>query len=127
MKKVTVLSIGISDEYPMYICGEVVTILMPDNYEKDLINATEFPSMPDYKHWDHIVVGLETHQSIAEVKYDVSSQITALYEELKASEFQYDPDVIAGGDYSQEDLVVNYVISKLCRAFSCAFVHNNRA
>ena len=127
MKKVNVLSIAIGDEYPAFILASVHTIIMPDDFEKDLVHSAGFPSLPDYLHWDHILTEIETNQPFCDVKYDVSSQVSILYEELKANSFQYDPDVIAAGDYSRIDLVANYAISKMCKAFSCVFVHNSRA
>ena len=89
MKKVNVLnvlSIGIGDEYPAFILASVHTIhtihtiIMPENFEKDLVHSAGFPSLPEYLHWDHILTEIETNQPFCDVTYDVSSQV---------SEFQY--------------------------------------
>jgi hypothetical protein len=127
MAIVKVLSVAISDEFPEVIVAAAHKIRLPVQYTKSLTKAAGFPSLVDYMYWDDINEQLEVSDPYATVEFSVTNMVDILAKQAADEKFEYDPDVIAPGEYSKQDLAINFSIERLRKIFVCAFVHNSRA
>ena len=127
MAIVKVLSVAISDEFPEVIVAAAHKIRLPVQYVKSLTNAAGFPSLVDYMYWDDINEQLEVSDPYATVEFSVTNMVDILVKQAADEKFEYNTDVITPGEYSKQDLAINFSIERLRKAFVCHFVHNNRA
>lgn len=127
MASVKVLAIGIADEFPTVIVAAAHQIELPDEYVKSIKHAAGFPSLVDYAYWDEIIEQVPWNAPYAQVEFSVKNCTELLVQQSIDEGFVYNPDVIAPGEYSKQDLAINFSIERLRKAFVCDFVHNSRA